>query len=100
MQVRLSKVMMAELPPHAFPSPLAELRLEETHVRTVRRDAFSAMLLDSLVIVNCSLDVVEGGAFSSATLFESLRMENVRVRVLAPDALLSAATNLSVSSCR
>lgn len=99
-QVLLQNVVLAELPHSAFPSSAAEVRLVDAEVRTVRRDAFCANTLFSVVLQNTSLHHVEAGAFSDRTLIQYLEMSGVRIRVLASHALQAAVTNLTIQHSR
>ncbi|KDR21727.1 uncharacterized protein LOC110827728 isoform X2 [Zootermopsis nevadensis] len=98
--VLLQNVIMAELPQSAFPSSAAEVRLVDAEVRTVRRDAFCANTLFSVVFQNTSLHRVEAGAFSDRTLIQYLEMSGVRIRVLASHAVQAAITNLTIQHSR
>lgn len=98
--VLLQNVMLAELPQGAFPSSAAEVRLVDAEVRTVRRDAFCANTLFSVVFQNTSLHRVEAGAFSDHTLIQYLEMSGVRIRVLASHAVQAAVTNLTIQHSR
>ncbi|GLH12986.1 Uncharacterized protein GBIM_17648, partial [Gryllus bimaculatus] len=88
--VVLERVMVAELPPLAFPSQVAEVRLVEAQVRAVRRDAFYALQLSAVAVVNSSLQQVDAGAFSARTLVLQLSVQGSRVGCLASGALRGA----------
>ncbi|KAK7871700.1 hypothetical protein R5R35_013989 [Gryllus longicercus] len=94
--VVLERVMVAELPPLAFPSQVAEVRLVEAQVRAVRRDAFYALQLSAVAVVNSSLQQVDAGAFSARTLVLQLSVQGSRVGRLASGALRGAVGNLSI----
>nr|CAD7453703.1 unnamed protein product [Timema tahoe] len=98
--VLLQNVILAEMPPSTFPSSAAEVRLVDVEVRSVRRDAFCAMTLFSVVVVNSSLHVLEEGAFSERTFVESLELDGLRVRELRSGAVLAAINNLTVHHSR
>nr|CAD7431360.1 unnamed protein product [Timema monikensis] len=98
--VLLQNVILAEMPPSTFPSSAAEVRLVDVEVRSVRRDAFCAMTLFSIVMVNSSLHVLEEGAFSERTFVESLELDGLRVRELRSGAVLAAINNLTVHHSR
>nr|CAD7403199.1 unnamed protein product [Timema cristinae] len=98
--VLLQNVILAEMPPSTFPSSAAEVRLVDVEVRSVRRDAFCAMTLFSIVMVNSSLHVLEEGAFSERTFVESLELDGLRVRELRSGAVLAAINNLTMHHSR
>ncbi|XP_063236455.1 uncharacterized protein LOC134538842 isoform X2 [Bacillus rossius redtenbacheri] len=94
--VLLHNVIVPELPPHAFPSSAARLELRRVEARAVRRDAFSAVALSSVLVQDSALHVVEEGAFSAKTLVEQLQLSRVHIRELRQGAVRAGVTNLTI----
>jgi uncharacterized protein (UPF0276 family) len=96
----IEDALLPEIPSSAFPSSAAELRLERTEVRAVRRDAFCGLTVLELTMRDVSLGSVERGALSARTLLHRLTMERVRDVSLASQAVQSAVTNLVIQHSR
>ncbi|PSN38143.1 hypothetical protein C0J52_08236, partial [Blattella germanica] len=99
-QVLLQNVMMAELPESAFPSSAAEVRLVDVEVRTVKKNAFCANTIFSVIFQNTSLHRVEEEAFSERTFIQYMEMSGVRIHVLGSGAVKAGINNLTIQHSR
>ncbi|XP_049828427.1 uncharacterized protein LOC126267347 [Schistocerca gregaria] len=98
--VNLTHVLMPELAKHTFPSPAVEVRLQDCEVVSVREEAFSALSLGKLSVVNSSLHDVAASAFSDRTLIDQLLFSGSRIHRLRRGALLAGVTNLTIERSR
>lgn len=96
----MQNVTLSELPTHSFPSPAAEIKLHECNVQTVRKNAFSAVELYTVIIQNSVFNVLETEAFSERSLLRSLQLVNVNITQMRTGAILSAVTNFSISNSK
>ena len=96
----LQNVILSELPKAAFPSSAAEVRLVDAEVRTVKRNAFCANTIFSVIFQNTSLHHVEQEAFSERTLIQYMEMTRVWIHVLARGAVKAGINNLTIQHSR
>ena len=88
-------VKKMELPAGVFPST-AEIRMDDIYLKAIKKDAFSAMDILSVVITNTSIDTIEKGAFSNKTLIDKLEFADVKFRIIRDGALRAAVNELIV----
>lgn len=66
----------------------------------IRKDAFCAMNILSVVITNASIFEIESGAFSDRTLIHGLEFADVKMKTVRAGAFRAGANNLTVQYSR
>ncbi|XP_052124553.1 uncharacterized protein LOC113212942 [Frankliniella occidentalis] len=98
--VLMQNVVLAEIPRHAFPSPLADILIVGSEIRAIRRDAFSALQMRAVRLLETSVHRLDGGAFSARTLILSLEIRGARLHQVSSGAVSSAVNNLTISNSK
>jgi len=100
MQIMFQNVRIAELPKAVFPSAVAEIRMDDISTKVIRRDAFCAMTIFSVVISNASIQEIQSGAFSDRALIHSLEFVDVQLKKINTAAFRAGHDNLTIQYSR
>lgn len=92
-------VRIAELPKAVFPSAVAEIRMDDISMRVIRKDAFCAMTIFSVIISNGTIQEIQSGAFSDRALIQSLKFTDVQVKNINTGAFRAGHDNLTIQYC-
>jgi hypothetical protein len=92
----MRRTSLDELPRNTFPSSAAEIKLAECKIRVLRTNAFSALELYDVSIVNSTFELVQSEAFSERTLMRRLHFAGVKIDKMRPGAILSAVMNFEI----
>ena len=93
-------VMIKELPTSVFPSAIAEIRMDDISMRTIRKDAFCAMTIFNVIISNTSIQEIQSGAFSDRALIQSLEFVDVQLQNINTAAFRAGHDNLTIQHSR
>lgn len=93
-------VRIAELPKAVFPSAVAEIRMDDISTKIIRKDAFCAMTIFSVVISNASIHEIQSGAFSDRALIHSLEFVDVQLKNINTAAFRAGHDNLTIQYSR
>ncbi|KAJ8666979.1 hypothetical protein QAD02_008641 [Eretmocerus hayati] len=99
-KIVFQSIKMPELPTAAFPSTAAEIRMDDLRADIIRKDAFSAMSILSVIISNATIGEIETGAFSDKTLIHGLEFVDVRLDTIRTGAFRAGANNLTIQYSR
>ncbi|XP_014219010.1 uncharacterized protein LOC106647220 [Copidosoma floridanum] len=99
-KIMFQNVMVPVLPEKVFPSTVAEIRMENFWTRAIKKDAFCAMNILSVMLKNASIVEIESGAFSDRTLISSLEFFDVRVKTVHSRAFRAGSNNLTIQYSR
>lgn len=94
-QIIIEKTSLPQLPENMFSSPAAIIKLVNCEVKVVKKNAFSALEIYSVLIENTTLDLISSGAFSDRSLLTSLQFTDVNIRRISTGAIHSAVTNFT-----
>lgn len=89
---------MKELPRNAFPSSAAEIKLMECNIEVLRTDAFSALELYDVDIVNSTFNSIQSKAFSERSLIRNLLLSGVTIEKFRPGAISSAVIDFEIAN--
>lgn len=93
-------VRIAELPKAVFPSAVAEIRMDDIWTKTIRKDAFCAMTILSVIISNASIHEIQSGAFSDRALIQHLEFVDVQLTNINTAAFRAGHDNLTIQYSR
>ncbi|KAK0078391.1 hypothetical protein PV325_002554 [Microctonus aethiopoides] len=93
-------VKISELPTSVFPSPAAEIRMDDVWTRVIRKDAFCAISILGVRISNASIYEIESGAFRHATLIPNFELSDVRLKIIKNGAFTAGVTNFTIQYSR
>ncbi|XP_058807980.1 uncharacterized protein LOC131673744 isoform X2 [Phymastichus coffea] len=99
-KIMFQRVKIPELPTAVFPSTAAEIRMDDLWTGSIKKDAFCAMNVLSVVISNASIVEIEPGAFSDRTLIHGLEFVDVRMKTVRAGAFRAGANNLTIQYSR
>lgn len=99
-QIMFQNVRIAELPKAVFPSAVAEIRMDDIWTKIIRKDAFCAMTIFSVVISNASIHEIQSGAFSDRALIHSLEFVDVQLKNINTAAFRAGHDNLTIQYSR
>lgn len=99
-QIMFQNVRIAELPKAVFPSNVAEIRMDDILTKVIRKDAFCAMTISSVIISNASIHEIQSGAFSDRALISSLELVDVELKSIKTAALRASHNNLTIQYSR
>lgn len=74
--------------------------MDDVWTRTIKKDAFCAMNILSVIISNASISEIEHGAFSDRTLIHSLEFVDVKIKTIRTGAFRAGANNLTIQYSR
>lgn len=94
--IHFENVTIPEILNYTFQSYRAHVRIIGSTVRIIRRQAFSATEINTVVFINSSIDHVEGEAFSDRTLIDQLTLVHVKLNTIDSNAIRSGVTSLSI----
>lgn len=100
MQITFQHVGIAELPKAVFPSVILEIRMDHVRAKFIRKDAFCAMMISSVIISNASITEIQSGAFSERTLIQSLEFADVEIKNIHAAAFRANHDNLTIRYSR
>lgn len=96
----LDQVKLENLERKTFYSSAHQVKIRNSHIKTVRTDAFNAISLAQVTIENTTIDKVEHGAFSGRTILHTLTLDRVILHELESGAVLSGTTHLNIHHSR
>ncbi|KAI5636989.1 hypothetical protein NE865_10289 [Phthorimaea operculella] len=99
LMIYLKNLTTAEFPQHAFGSSAASIILIDVEVGVIRSKAFTANTYNVVEAVNCSIALIEEGAFAHTTLVNNLEFTECKINQIMTDAIQSAVSNLNISHC-
>ncbi|XP_018407096.1 PREDICTED: uncharacterized protein LOC108783109 [Cyphomyrmex costatus] len=99
-KIMFQNVMIKELPTSVFPSAIAEIRMDDISMRTIRKDAFCAMTIFNVIISNASIQEIQSGAFSDRALIQSLEFVDVQLQNINTAAFRAGHDNLTIQHSR
>ncbi|KYM75800.1 hypothetical protein ALC53_13864 [Atta colombica] len=99
-KIMFQNVMIKELPTSVFPSAIAEIRMDDISMRTIRKDAFCAMTIFNVIISNTSIQEIQSGAFSDRALIQSLEFVDVQLQNINTAAFRAGHDNLTIQHSR
>lgn len=88
------------MPENVFSSPAAEIKLIECDIRSMKKNAISALEVYSVQIANTTFSKIASGAFSDRSLLHNLELGNVSIRQMLTGAILSAVTNFTFNNSK
>lgn len=91
---------LVELPKAVFPSAVAEIRMDNIEIKTIRKDAFCAMTIFSVIISNATIHEIQSGAFSDRALIHRLEFVDVQLTNINTAAFRSGHDNLTIQYSR
>lgn len=100
MQIMFQHVGIAELPKAVFPSVILEIRMDHVRTKFIRKDAFCAMMISSVIISNASITEIQSGAFSERALIQSLEFADVEIKNINTAAFRANHDNLTIQYSR
>ncbi|XP_076687366.1 uncharacterized protein LOC143379006 [Andrena cerasifolii] len=99
-KITFQSVRITELPTAVFPSAVAEVRMDDVGTKVIRKDAFCAMSIFSVIISNATILEIESGAFSDRALIHSLEFVDVRLKSIERGAFRAGHDNLTIQYSR
>ncbi|KAL0130976.1 hypothetical protein PUN28_002515 [Cardiocondyla obscurior] len=99
-KIMFQNVRIAELPKAVFPSAIAEIRMDDISMRTIRKDAFCAMTIFNVIISNATIQEIQSGAFSDRTLIQRLEFVDVQLKSINTAAFRAGHDNLTIQHSR
>lgn len=99
-QIMFQNVRIAELPKAVFPSAVAEIRMDDISTKIIRKDAFCAMTILSVIISNASIYEIQSGAFSDRALIQHLEFVDVQLKNINTAAFRAGHDNLTIQYSR
>lgn len=83
-----------------FPSAVAEIRMDDIFIKIMRKDAFCAMTIYSVIISNATINEIQSGAFSDRALIHSLEFVDVQLNNINNAAFRAGHDNLTIQYSR
>lgn len=99
-KIMFQSVRIAELPKAVFPSAVAGIRMDDIGIKTIRKDAFCAMTILSVIISNASIYEIQSGAFSDRALIQHLEFVDVQLTNINTAAFRAGHDNLTIQYSR
>ncbi|XP_017881861.1 uncharacterized protein LOC108625983 [Ceratina calcarata] len=99
-KIMFQRVKITELPTAVFPSAIAEIRMDDMFAKVIRKNAFCAMNIFSVIISNASILEIETGAFSDRALIQRLEFVDVRLKSIERGAFRAGHDNLTIQYSR
>ncbi|XP_012227912.1 uncharacterized protein [Linepithema humile] len=95
-KITFQNVKITELPEGVFPSAVAEIRMDDIIMKIIRKDAFCAMTIYSVIISNTTINEIQSGAFSDRALIHSLEFVDVQLNNINTAAFRAGHDNLTI----
>lgn len=95
-QIIFENVHILELPTNVFKTVVAAIIIRNSSINKIRRDAFNAIEINNLTILNSTINTIETNAFMSKVYFKEIKIVDSRIDKIQSEAILSASNNITI----
>ncbi|KAL3283874.1 hypothetical protein HHI36_018043 [Cryptolaemus montrouzieri] len=99
-KITFNNVEMSNIPSKAFFSSLAEVRIQDSKIGEIHQEAFSAIQITTIHLLNSTIDTIRSEACPSGSLISNFKISRCNISKLESRAVMCASSNFSIQFSR